>query len=81
MDNEEINNKLDMLFSDERIFEDVYSFYKKLSKIYATEYIKDKNVDYNGMIKSEISDSIYEHSLGILKSVDYPENVKWYIEE
>lgn len=79
--NEEINNKLDMLFSDERVFEDVYSFYKKLSKIYATEYIKDKNVDYNGMIKSEISDSIYEHSLEILKSVDYPENVKRYIEE
>lgn len=77
---DEINNKLDKLFSDKKIFLEIYNFYKNITNLYSKEYSKDKQADYNVMIKQEISTSIFEHCLDIAKQFDYPENVKWFVE-
>lgn len=78
---EEKNAKLDALFSDKTAFEQVYNFYKNLSKNYAMTYLKDKAVDYNAMIKQEISLSTFEYCLESAKTWGYPESVRWFIEE
>ena len=78
---DEINKKLDKLFTDKQVFEDVYAFYKKLTKAYAQEYIKDNQVDYNVMIKQEINLPIFEHCLNMAKTFEYNENVQWFIEQ
>lgn len=78
---DEINKKLDKLFTDKQVFEDVYAFYKKLTKAYAQEYIRDNQVDYNVMIKQEINLPIFEHCLNMAKTFEYNENVQWFIEQ
>ena len=58
---DEINEKLDKLFSDKTIFLEVYTFFAKLTTAYSKEYIRANNSDYNVMIKQEIDTSIYRH--------------------
>ncbi len=77
---DEINSKLDKLFSDKSLFSDVYNFFTKLTNLYSKEYIRTNQSDYNIMIKQEIDISIYKHCLSLLKDIDYPKNVKWFIE-
>lgn len=78
---DEINEKLDKLFSDKSTFLEVYNFFAKLTKTYSKEYIKENNSDYNTMIKQEIDMSIYAHSLDILKDIEFPDSVKCFIED
>ena len=77
---DEINEKLDKLFSDKTIFLEVYTFFAKLTTAYSKEYIRANNSDYNVMIKQEIDTSIYRHCLSMLQDFEYPDNVKWFIE-
>ena len=77
---DEINEKLDKLFSDKTIFLDVYNFFTKLTTAYSKEYIRTNNSDYNAMIKQEIDVSVYKHCLSMLQDFEYPDNVKWFIE-
>lgn len=77
---DEVNQKLDNLFSDKVLFTDVYGFFTKLTNLYSKEYIRTKNSDYNVMIKQEIDISIYKHCLSVLQDIDYPENVRQFIE-
>ncbi len=77
---DEINEKLDKLFSDKQIFLDIYNFYKKITNLYSKEYSKDKQSDYNVMIKQEISMTIFEHCLDIAMQFDYSDNIRWFIE-
>ena len=77
---DEINQKLDKLFSDKSLFLDVYDFFTKLTSFYSKEYTRSHSTDYNIMIKQEIDTSIYKHCLSILQDMDYPESVKKFIE-
>lgn len=77
---DEINQKLDKLFSDKSLFLDVYDFFTKLTSFYSKEYTRSHSTDYNIMIKQEIDTSIYKHCLSILQDMDYPESVKRFIE-
>lgn len=76
----EINQKLDKLFSDKAIFNEVYNFYASLTEVYSDNYKQNNKADYNVMIKQEIDISTYESSLGAGKKFGYPENVKWFME-
>lgn len=77
---DEINQKLDKLFSDKSLFLDVYNFFTKLTSFYSKEYTRSHSSDYNVMIKQEIDTSIYKHCLSVLQDMDYPESVKKFIE-
>lgn len=77
---DEINQKLDKLFSDKTLFMEIYNFYKNLTNLYSKEYSKDKQADYNVMIKQEINSSIFEHCIDIAKQFNYNDSIKWFIE-
>ena len=76
----EINEKLDKLFSDKDTFNNVYEFFKNVTKIYSNLYCKLKNVDYNIMIKQEIDTTIFEQCIDNAKVFSYPDSVKWFLE-
>ncbi|MGN0654209.1 MAG: AIPR family protein [Oscillospiraceae bacterium] len=76
----EINEKLDKLFSNKAVFLEVYNFYKTITNLYSKEYSKDKQADYNVMIKQEINMSIFEHCLDIAKQFNYSDSIKWFVE-
>jgi hypothetical protein len=57
------NAKLDALFSDEEKVDKVFKFYSKLSKEYTNRYIKDKNSEYNVMIKAPFDDLVFQNTL------------------
>lgn len=78
---DEINEKLDKLFSDKAIFLEIYNFYKTITNLYSKEYSKDKQADYNVMIKQEINMDIFKHCLDIAKQFSYSDNIKWFVEE
>ena len=62
------NEKLQRLFSDKQLFMNVYSFYRNLTVTYTEAYKKEKNEEYNSMIKSEIDEGLLEQRIkeGIL---------------
>ena len=74
-----MNRKLDILFEDKYLFNEVYTFYSKLSHIYSTQYYENKKTDYNNMIKQEIDYSILKSSTELVKIVDCSDRVKQFI--
>ncbi len=73
----QINEKLDKLFSDKMLFLDIYNFYKQITDLYSSEY----PTDYNVMIKQELDLHIFERCLSIAKRFNYSDNIKWFLEE
>ena len=52
--------------SDIDIINSAYNFLSSLTSIYRELYEKDKNIDYNKMIKQPIDNSILEQAIKIL---------------
>ena len=77
---DEINQKLDYLFTHAEVFQEVYGFFTKLTNLYSKEYSRSHNADYNVMIKQEIDSEIYKHCVSVAKDFDYPECIKPYVE-
>ena len=77
---EKTNEKLDLLFSDKELFDEVYEFYAKLTKLYSKEYTKSKNVDYNVMIKQDIDYSTLNHCIDLAKMFDCSDKLLQFIE-
>ena len=77
---DEINQKLDYLFTHAEVFQEVYGFFTKLTNLYSKEYSRSHNADYNIMIKQEIDPEIYKHCVSVAKDFDYPECIKPYVE-
>ena len=50
---DEINEKLDKLFSDKNIFLEVYTLFAKITTAYSKEYKRTNNYNYN-RIKEKI---------------------------
>ena len=76
---EDTNKILDMLFNDKAMFSDVYTFFSKLTSTYSK--MVTETVDYNVMIKQEISTKKFKQSLDLLKGIEYPNNVKKFLED
>ena len=70
---EDFKAKYKYLFSSEEIFDVIYNFYRDITKRYKLNYRKEKNIEYNQMIKSPIDNellySTIEDELSMLSDV------------
>ncbi len=81
---DEINSKLDKLFSNKSLFSQVFEFYSTLTKIYSRRYITNKKSEYGVMIKQDIDDSIYYACLDdmmLMPTNDTNEDLKSFIKD
>ena len=51
------------IFKSKENFNTIYSFYKTLTKRYKINFKKQKDVEYNKMIKTQIDESILENTI------------------
>jgi hypothetical protein len=58
----------------------VYEFYKNLTPLYAEEYLREKNEEYNYMIKQEIDYTIYDRIFSQMLRFGADETVKKFFE-
>lgn len=65
IDFQTLNSKLSQVFCDKERFTQLYLFSKNLTKMYAEEYYREKQMDYNRMIKQEIDMAILERCINI----------------
>lgn len=76
----EKNNKLDHLFSDKKQMNEIYEFYKSLTAYYTDEYCRERNSDYNIMIKQDILLSILDRCINSAIRFNCPNSVKDFLE-
>ncbi len=79
-DYDEVNNKLDALFSDKNRLNEIYDFYRNLTPYYTDEYCRENNVDYNIMIKQDIKLNILYRCINSAIRFNCPESVKEFLE-
>ena len=76
----EINNKLDYLFSDKKQMNEIYEFYKNLTAYYTDEYCRERNSDYNIMIKQDVLLGILDRCIKSAVRFNCPDSVKEFLE-
>jgi hypothetical protein len=61
--NEDFKNKFEFLFSNKDNFNCIYEFYKWITLRYKMNYKKEKEIEYNQMIKSPIDNEILYNTI------------------
>jgi len=78
---EELKKQLDHLFESKETFLPVYRFYKELTSAYADDLREYNKIDYNVMIKQEMSGSIFDKCYSsAMRFYPEKEKVKGFVE-
>lgn len=62
-DDDEFRRKYGYLFSNKRVFETIYAFYKTITKRYKINFYKNRGIEYNQMIKTPIDTDILHDTI------------------
>lgn len=72
---------IDFIFRNETTIDSIYRYYCSVTTMYKLNYKKDKNIEYNQMIKSQIDDGILYTSLEYATAMNSSALVKQNISE